>query len=30
MTAKGENYLKENNTLSKTYSTIKELRDWIK
>ncbi|MED4627302.1 MULTISPECIES: YjcQ family protein [Bacillus] len=30
LTEKGENYLEENGTWSKTYRTIKEVRDWIK
>ncbi|MFT0800357.1 YjcQ family protein [Bacillus swezeyi] len=30
LTEKGENFLKENGAWSKTYKTIKELRDWIK
>lgn len=30
LTEKGENFLKENGDWSKTYKTIKEIRDWIK
>lgn len=30
ITEKGEKYLKDNSTLGKTYSTLKEIRDWIK
>ncbi len=30
LTEKGEKYLKENSTLTKTYKGLKEIRDWLK
>ncbi|QCT03834.1 hypothetical protein E6C60_3123 [Paenibacillus algicola] len=30
VTERGENYLKENSMLSKTYRGLKEVREWIK